>query len=139
MKPIEKQDIETYRRRLIDLRWILSREYWKEREASRHEGKEEPEDLVDLAVRSYGRDFLISLSETDRKQLFMIEDALGRIERGEYGTCSHCGAGIPKSRLDAVPWARLCIVCQGLQEEGILPRWTFSARPVSAKRASGGR
>ncbi|HET6371793.1 MAG TPA: TraR/DksA C4-type zinc finger protein [Candidatus Polarisedimenticolia bacterium] len=139
MRPMDKQDVGIYRRRLIDLRWMLSRDYWKEREASRQEGKPEPQDLVDLAVRSYTRDYLISLSEMDRKQLFLIEDALGRIERGEYGACSHCGSGIPRSRLDAVPWARLCIVCQGLQEEGILPRWTFSVPPAAAKVAGSKR
>lgn len=126
MQPLKPAKIEACRKRLEDLRWILTREYWKEREASLESSSRNPEDLIDLAERSYARDFLLSLSEMDRKQLFLIEDALGRIRGGTYGVCSHCGGHIPESRLDAVPWARHCIVCQGLQEEGLLPRLAFS-------------
>lgn len=126
MRPLGKEETAAYRRRLKDLRRDLTRDYWKEREESRAQARESPEDAVDFAERAYERDFLLSLSEMERKQLFLIEDALRRIQRGEYGACSHCRSGIPRSRLDAAPWARLCIICQGLQEEGLLPRWVFT-------------
>ena len=138
MRSLERQATEAYRRRLQRLRRDLAREYWNERQASRAQAKESPEDSVDLAERSYERDYLLSLSEREREQLLQIEDALGRIERGEYAICCHCGSGIPASRLDAVPWARFCIVCQGLQEEGLLARWGFTPRAAAGGDADTG-
>lgn len=134
MRRLDGRKLDRFRRLLQDMQWMLTREYWKDRMGSREQIKENPEDIIDLAVRSYTRDFLLSLGEMERKQLFMIEDALARIDRDEYGTCSHCGASIPESRLEAAPWARLCIVCQGLQEDGLLPQWIFSPSRRKASR-----
>lgn len=128
MKNLSPDRVAKYKSRLNELQWALTREYWKEREASLDQDFDQPGDLIDLAVKSYSRDFLLSLSERERKELFLIEDALARLDAGDYGICSHCGSKIPRSRLNAVPWARLCIVCQGLQEDGLLPTLTFSPR-----------
>ena len=43
------------------------------------------EDYIDYAVSSYERDFSLSLTELERKQLLLVEEALGRIRRSEYG------------------------------------------------------
>jgi DnaK suppressor protein len=40
-----------------------------------------------------------------------IDDALRRIDAGVYGNCVECGNPIPRERLDAVPWAALCVPC----------------------------
>jgi DnaK suppressor protein len=83
------------------------------------------EDYIDYAVNSYAREFLLSLTEMDRKQLVMIEEALRRIDRGEYGNCQQCGAVIPRKRLEVQPWARYCITCQELEEQGKLPQYAY--------------
>jgi len=41
-----------------------------------------------------------------------IHDAIGRIEDGRYGTCVSCGKDISIERLEAIPYARLCIDCE---------------------------
>jgi DnaK suppressor protein len=74
-------------------------------------------DMADKAEVSYTKEFLLSLSDTERKQLQLIDAALGRIEKGDYGTCQTCNAKISKKRLDAVPWAPNCIECQQKAEE----------------------
>jgi len=66
-------------------------------------------DLVDLEV-----DF--SLEENAGNVIAEIDDALGRIENGTYGTCAVCGAPIPEERLDAVPYATLCLDDKRRQE-----------------------
>lgn len=83
------------------------------------------EDYIDYAVNSYAREFLLSLTEMDRKQLLQIEDALRRIDRGEYGRCQQCGTEIPRKRLEIQPWARHCVACQELEEKGLLPQFPF--------------
>ncbi|MBI4443576.1 MAG: TraR/DksA family transcriptional regulator [Acidobacteria bacterium] len=45
-------------------------------------------------------------------QLRQVEAALDRLDRGEYGDCPACGAPIAPKRLQAVPWAKYCLVCQ---------------------------
>ena len=44
--------------------------------------------------------------------LRLIEEALKRIDRGEFGRCMNCGTPIPEPRLQVEPWARYCIKCQ---------------------------
>jgi len=51
-----------------------------------------------------------------------IQHALERIEDGSYGTCEECGKGIGEERLEAKPWARLCIVHQAEMEKAVSRR-----------------
>jgi len=74
-------------------------------------------DMADQAESSYTKEFLLSLSDTERKELQKIDEALGRIKKGDYGVCQMCGVTINKKRLDAVPWASYCIACQQKTEE----------------------
>jgi DnaK suppressor protein len=78
------------------------------------------EDLVDRANDAYAREFMLSLSGGERDRLFEIDDALARLDSGEYGTCGSCDKKIGGRRLQAVPWARYCIDCQELSEQGML-------------------
>jgi len=75
------------------------------------------QDLVDKAESSYTKEFILSLSNAEREQLFLIDEALKRIEKCEYGVCQMCGHKISKKRLDVVPWTSYCINCQEKAEE----------------------
>jgi len=77
------------------------------------------QDVVDKAESSYTKEFLLSLSDAERGQLLMIDEALRRIDKCEYGICQMCGHKISKKRLDAVPWTPYCINCQEKAEEEI--------------------
>ncbi len=50
-----------------------------------------------------------TLGENSEQVLAEINDALKRIDEGTYGTCSACGKDIAPERLEAYPWASLCI------------------------------
>ena len=80
----------------------------------------ETPDPVDLAVRNYSKNVMLSVSENETKQLTMINDALDRIEDDEYGICQNCEKKVNPKRLNALPWAMYCIECQALQEQGLL-------------------
>ena len=45
-----------------------------------------------------------------------IRDALDRMEDGSFGTCERCEQAIGNKRLEALPWARLCVACQNEAE-----------------------
>jgi DnaK suppressor protein len=78
------------------------------------------QDVADMAVESYTKEFMFGKSSSDRAILQMINEALERIEDESYGTCVHCGDPIQPKRMEAVPWAQFCLRCQGLQEKGLL-------------------
>ena len=80
----------------------------------------ETPDPVDLAVRNYSKNVMLAVSENDSRQVILINEALTRINDDEYGTCQNCEKDINPKRLDAVPWARYCLNCQELVEQGLL-------------------
>ncbi len=80
----------------------------------------ETPDPVDLAVRNYSKNVMLAVSENDSRQVILINEALTRISDDEYGTCQNCEKPINPKRLDAVPWARYCLNCQELVEQGLL-------------------
>ena len=55
---------------------------------------------------------LLSLANELRSSLREVEHALSKFDRGTYGTCERCGGAIAEERLEAIPWARLCISCK---------------------------
>jgi DnaK suppressor protein len=65
--------------------------------------------LGDTATATLGREIDYSLGENSGQVLAEIDRALERIEDGSYGTCTACGKEIPSERLEAYPWASLCI------------------------------
>ena len=72
--------------------------------------------LADTATETYDRELDYTLEENAEHVLSEIDAALQRIEDGTYGTCTHCDGRIPEERLEALPWATLCIDCQREQE-----------------------
>lgn len=80
----------------------------------------ETPDPVDLAVRNYSKNVMLAVSENESRQLTLIDEALMRIEDEEYGPCQNCEKDINPKRLAAIPWARYCLDCQQLLEQGLL-------------------
>jgi DnaK suppressor protein len=72
--------------------------------------------LADTATETYDRELEYSLEENSERVLAEIDGALKRIGEGTYGICTNCGTQIPEERLEALPWATLCIGCQRDQE-----------------------
>ena len=75
------------------------------------------QDLVDKAETSYTKEFLLSLSDGEREQLLQIDEALKRLDHGDFGLCQVCHKEIGTKRLKAIPWTSLCINCQEKAEE----------------------
>ena len=74
--------------------------------------------LADAATDTYMRELDEGLEENAERLLAEIEGALGRIADGTYGTCVVCGREIDAERLEAVPYATLCIDDKRAQERG---------------------
>jgi DnaK suppressor protein len=69
-------------------------------------------DVVDAALDSVQDEISSQLAEVESRELARIENALQRMREGQYGVCELCGTNIPMARLNALPYATLCIKCQ---------------------------
>ena len=87
-------------------------------------GREELEieqmaDPLDQVQSSTQRDLAVETLNQHARSIQEIRAALDRVETGSYGWCERCEEQIPPKRLDALPWARLCVQCQSaLEAEG---------------------
>ena len=125
-RAVNRKEFEPYRALLLQKQREMTDAYKTVKGESREQPGDGTEDYIDYAVSSYAKEFLLSLTELDRKLLVQIEDALRRIDRGEYGRCMQCGEPINPRRLAVQPWARHCVRCQELEEQGLLPQYPVS-------------
>lgn len=76
----------------------------------------DPKDFADVASDDIDRKMIEALGSQDIKRLKAIDAALARIQLGKYGFCVKCSKKIPRERLQAIPYAVLCIECQKSEE-----------------------
>jgi RNA polymerase-binding transcription factor len=122
---VKELDLERFRSLLLDRRGSIT-------DAIEYLHKENPGSLVDetgelvsgsadqhpadTATETVDREIDYTLEEHDERLLADIDAALKRIDVGTYGVCVNCGAQIPPERLEAMPWATLCIDCKRKEE-----------------------
>jgi len=111
-KSMPKKEAEVYRKKLVARRNEIVIKLSGFRNDSRDVETDIAQDVADKAESSYTKEFLLSLSDAERDQLFQIDAALKRIEARDFGTCQMCQKEIGKKRLNALPWTPLCIECQ---------------------------
>jgi DnaK suppressor protein len=80
-----------------------------------HDQDDAPDEM-DMAVAESSTSFVGRLRERETELLGKINEALARIEEGDYGECEGCGEDIGTKRLLAHPVAILCIDCKGAKE-----------------------
>jgi DnaK suppressor protein len=118
---MDKQKLEHFRRlletRRMNLRSTVAR---TEEDGRAAQETDSAQDIADRAASSYQKEFLFARSNNDRQFLQMVERALSNMDEGIYGECEHCGEEINERRLEAVPWAHHCILCQEKLERGEL-------------------
>ena len=74
-------------------------------------------DLADIASNDIDVRTLEAVSTQDRNRLNKVESALIRLENGKYGVCAACSKKISRDRLEAIPYAVLCIDCKSASEK----------------------
>jgi len=79
--------------------------------------KESFPDPTDQAVAELDNNFVLRLRGREQKLLKKIDEAISRIDSGQYGVCESCGGQISVKRLEARPVTTLCIECKTRQEE----------------------
>lgn len=110
-------DYKPYKERLLALRARLHGDVTQmastalRRNRSEAELSTMPVHMAELGSDNYEQEFSISLLQRESSTLRKVENALERIEQGIYDECEMCGAKIPKKRLQAIPYATMCVKC----------------------------
>jgi len=114
---MDKRKLKVFREKLLAKQAELTRGFERNKSVTSDSQSSGSEDFVDYAVNAYTKEFLLSLSDIDRRSLVLVDAALARIRSGDYATCLECGTVIGEKRLQAVPWTPYCISCQEKQEQ----------------------
>lgn len=75
--------------------------------------------MADDGTEAFDQAAGLALHRNDEALLSEVDSALNRLDRGTYGVCERCSNEIDDARLHALPYARLCILCQQHVEEGM--------------------
>jgi len=113
---MDKAALEKHKIKLLNLKArILSGGILKSKEDLSVSSDDLP-DEADLANNVINQQVTFSMRQREFSKLRAIEDALHKIEEGQFGPCEECGEHIGKKRLEHQPWATLCITHAEEQE-----------------------
>jgi RNA polymerase-binding transcription factor len=117
---MDQKKLKLYRDKLVLKKQEILEAYNKNVSYGKEADGEGAQDIADKASNSYTKEFLFSLSNSERDMLQLVDEAIFRIEHDRYGVCVVCEDEMDRKRLEAVPWAKRCISCQEKQEQGLL-------------------
>ena len=114
-----KSEWKKYYEILLDLRDRLTHQMDDLKKESAEEMTSYSMHMADSGTDNFDRDNALSLLSSDQDAVYEIDEALKRIEKNIYGVCELTGKNIPKTRLNAVPWARYTVDAQArLEKDG---------------------
>ena len=120
-KHLTEQEIQKYRNVLVTMLTGLSSHVTEMADKALHSDSGElskvPLHIADAGTDNFDQEFTLSLAEAGSQSLPLIEAAISRIAEGTFGICEECGVNIPRARLNAVPFAHLCVKCASEQEK----------------------
>lgn len=113
------EDLDPYRKALLGLRARLRGDLDQLTDEALKRNQPEssgnlsnmPLHMADVGTENYDQEFTLSLIENEQTTLEEVNEALARIESGDYGRCLECGGPIARPRLQALPYTRHCIEC----------------------------
>ena len=116
-----KLDFTLYRERLLALRARLQGDMTQMEDGALSKDQGDitrmPSDMAELGTDNFDQELTLRLLGSEKDALDQIDGALKRIEDGSFGYCEKCGMKIPKLRLEAIPYAALCVQCASRQEQ----------------------
>jgi DnaK suppressor protein len=108
------KEYEEVRNHLIEMLEELDERLDKITNDVKHADVPLEKDFAELATQSENNEVLDYLGNAARAERDRVQQAIARIDSGEYGICELCGEPIKKERLQAVPYSSMCIKCASL-------------------------
>ena len=117
---MDQKKIKAFKEKLLQKKAEILEVFQKNKTYGKEADEEGAQDIADKASNSYTKEFLFSLSNSERDLVQLVDRALARIEDKRFGLCVVCEDEMNMKRLEAVPWASHCLSCQEKQEQGLL-------------------
>jgi DnaK suppressor protein len=111
MKKMAKveNDLDDHRARLIDKRTSVLSGLGARFDTRAGMGRVAEDDQAQI---SHDEFVSLRMNGLDYRQLRLVDEALDRLDAGDYGICLACDEPIAPKRLRALPWARYCVACE---------------------------
>ena len=103
------KDLEYFKQKLLALKTEITQRINVIDKDMKHEGMSS--NWTEQATERENDEVLESLGNSSEQELLQINDALKRIDSGDYFSCSVCGQKIPSSRLELLPFSSRCVNC----------------------------
>ena len=120
-RPLSSDELKTVQAKLLERKQELWNDVVQDLQADAKNDHQELIDTIrdqgDAGLEELRERTVFSLIEIKHNELRTIEDALRRIESGDYGRCMDCGQWISPARLKAMPHAVRCRRCQAQREK----------------------
>jgi len=108
---LETRQLDTYRKLLHTRRDALAAEL-RQATAELIQGNAVYTDTIDQASADMDKSLALQMKNRDRGILLQIDEALRRIDAGNFGECESCSESISEARIQAFPLTTLCIDCK---------------------------
>jgi len=119
VEKLTKDELHQFESMLLDRRRLLLNDFQaleEEEAGSASEGSRLSTHIADLGSDRASSDVNLECQASTSSEIRDIDEALDRIRDGSFGLCEGCDQGIAKARLEAIPYARLCLPCKAAEE-----------------------
>ena len=103
--------IASFRTKLEEIRFAIAGEVQEKHKSPQDHLTEQVADIADDAVQSYEHQLMMGLGEKEFEKLRLVEEAIEKLDEGQYGICLECEELISEKRLTVIPFASHCVDC----------------------------
>ena len=117
---MDKTILADFRAKLEEIRFAITGEVNGKYKTKKNNPNEQMADIADEAAQSHGQQLMMEFGQKEWEKLRLVEEAIEKIDGGQYGICSECEELIPEGRLKVVPFAIHCVDCLDVLEKNTL-------------------
>jgi len=114
---MNKTKLASFRAKLEKIRFAITGEVRRKYKPSNDHLIEQVADIADDAVQSHNRQLMMGLGEKEFGKLRLVEEAIEKLDGGQYGICLECEDLISEERLTVIPFASHCVNCLEIIEK----------------------
>ena len=114
---MNESKLASFRTKLEEIRFAIGGEVQEKYKSPQDHLTEQVADIADDAVQSYEHQLMMGLGEKEFEKLRLVEEAIEKLDEGQYGICLECEELISEERLTVVPFASHCVDCLEIIEK----------------------
>jgi DnaK suppressor protein len=114
---MNKTKLSSFRTKLEEIRFAIVGKVKGKYKSPKDHLTGQVADIADDAVQSYDRQLMMGLGEKEFGKLRIVEEAIGKLDEGQYGICLDCEELISEERLAVIPFTSHCVDCLEIIEK----------------------